>query len=402
MWDPIVDGEPSGFWPPRTGRFWRAVLDPWRRLFLRRYFGVVEARAEGNALVGRSFAPGDGVLIAPNHSHDSDPLVMMEVGRQHGFQPYFMAAWQLFRPHWGLDGFFLQRMGVFSVDREGSDRRAVGQATELLTTGRHLVVFPEGEVYRLNDQLMPLLDGVAFMALNGQRELSKSRPGRRVWLVPAAIRYRYVDAMVPRLEAAMSRLERKLRLKSPLGAPLAERVLRFGEIVLRQKEQECLGSGYEPLGDLSARIDRLATALVERHELTYLGLNRAADSVPLRAKALRRRLLRLWTDPSADGATRRQARAALDDVHLAMQVYSYPGNYISEKPTVERIAETIEKLEEDLHGQSRPKGRRSARVLFGEPIDVSQVDRSRRPRLVAAELTGRLATAIQHLMRAAA
>ena len=66
--------------------------------------------------------------------------------------------------------------GTFSVDREGCDRRSVKQAVELLTTGKRLVVFPEGEIYHLNDRLAPLLDGVAFMALTAQRKLEKSRP----------------------------------------------------------------------------------------------------------------------------------------------------------------------------------------------------------------------------------
>jgi hypothetical protein len=39
-----------------------------------------------------------------------------------------MAAWQIFKGHRGIDGFVLQRMGAFSVDREGCDRRAMRQA----------------------------------------------------------------------------------------------------------------------------------------------------------------------------------------------------------------------------------------------------------------------------------
>ena len=72
----------------------------------------------------------------------------------------------------------LQRIGAFSVDREGCDRRAIRQAVEFLSGGHALVVFPEGEIYHLNDRLTPLLEGVAFMALTAQRELEKpSRPG---------------------------------------------------------------------------------------------------------------------------------------------------------------------------------------------------------------------------------
>jgi hypothetical protein len=82
-----------------------------------------------------------------------------------------------------------------------------------------------------------------------------------------------------------------------------------------------------------------------------------------------------------------------------LQLYSYPGDYISEKPSVERMAETIEKFEEDVDGMARPKGQRRARVHFGQPIDLKQALGSGRPRTVAADVTTRLEEAIQQLMK---
>ena len=61
------------------------------------------------------------------------------------------------------------------------------QATELLTTGQTLVVFPEGEIYHTNERLTPLREGVAFMAVTAQKDLEKEQKGRQVWVVPAAI-----------------------------------------------------------------------------------------------------------------------------------------------------------------------------------------------------------------------
>ncbi|HEV3007156.1 MAG TPA: lysophospholipid acyltransferase family protein [Pirellulales bacterium] len=397
MWNAIVDGAMPRFWPPRPSRFWNVALEPWRRWYLHRYYRIAEVAVDGAGDFERQFAPDDGVLLAPNHSHDSDPHVMMDLGRRLGRQLHFMAAWQIFRPHHGLDGWILQRMGAFSVDREGCDRRAIHQATEVLTTGRWLVVFPEGEVYRLNDRLTPLLDGVAFMALAAQRELSKTAEGRRVWIVPTAIRYRYVDDILPNLATAVERLERSLHLKPPHGATLDQRLLRYGEMLLTVREKEKLGRSFENEGDLACRLSRLTNALLERHETSYLKKSPSAETVALRVKALRRCLFEIWTDDGRDAEARRVAREALDDVQLALQAYSYPGNYVSEKPNVERMAETVEKLEEDLDGFALPKGRRRARIVFGEPIDLSQAGGGR-PRAVAEQVTDRLETAIQQLM----
>ena len=398
MWNAIVDGAMPQFWPPRPNPFWRAALEPWRRWYLGRYYGIAEVEIARPEEFCRGMSPGDGVLIAPNHSHDSDPHVMMEVGRRTGRQLHFMAAWQIFRPHWGLDGWVLQRMGAFSVDREGCDRRAIHQATEILTTGRSLVVFPEGEVYRLNDRLTPLLDGVAFMALSAQRELTKAGGGRKVWIVPAAIRYRYIDDIQPQLEAAVERLEDHMRYKPPHGTPLPQRILHYGELLLTIKEKEKFQRSFENEGDLPTRIGRLTEALLERHERSYLDRSPSAETVALRVKALRRKLFELWTDETGDEETRRRAREALDDVQLALQAYSYPGNYITENPSIERMAETIEKLEEDLDGYARPKGRRRARVLFGQPIDLSQAGGNGRPREIAARVTDQLEAAIREMI----
>src|SRR5437764_5494688 len=117
---------------------------------------------------------------------------MMHVGLdQLHRQLYFMAAWQVFLAHRGIDGWVMQRFGAFSVDREGCDRRAMRQATELLTSGQSLVVFPEGEIYHTNERLTPLREGVAFMAVSAQRDLEKQKSDAQVWVVPTAIRYKY-------------------------------------------------------------------------------------------------------------------------------------------------------------------------------------------------------------------
>ncbi len=60
---------------------------------------------------------------------------------------------------------------------------------------------------------------------------------------------------------------------------------------------------------------------------------------------------------------------------LVSQLSSYPGDYVSERPSIERIAETLEKLEEDVLRVplARPRGVRRAILSFGEPIDARDV-----------------------------
>jgi 1-acyl-sn-glycerol-3-phosphate acyltransferase len=396
MWNPTVDEAMPDFWPPRPGAFWDVALAPVRSWFLRRVYRIADVDVAGLDAVLAKVAPGDGILLAPNHSHDSDPHVMMEIARRSRRRFHFMAAWQIFRMHGGLDGWALQRMGAFSVDREGCDRRAVRQAVDLLGTGQFLVVFPEGEVYRLNERLTPLLDGVAFMALSAQRDLSKAGGGRRVWIVPTAIRYRYVDDIRPALEAAVGDLETRLLVKTAPGAPLADRLLRLCDVVLTIEEKQVLGRTTE--GALSVRIANFIEALLARLEGRHLPGGRRPETVPLRVKALRRHLLDVRAAPDSPPETRASANASLDEVTLVLTLYSYPGDYVAERPSVERIAETVEKLEEDILGSSRPKGRRAARVVFGEPIDLAAAAEGARMKAAAGEVTDRVEDAIRRLM----
>ena len=59
---------------------------------------------------------------------------------------------------------------------------------------------------------------------------------------------------------------------------------------------------------------------------------------------------------------------------LVVQLYSYPGDYVAESPTIERVAETLDKFEEDVLNRfsATVRGSRRSRVAFGEPILVTR------------------------------
>ena len=58
-----------------------------------------------------------------------------------------MAAYDVFARN-KFASWFMQRIGAFSVDREGSDRKAMKCAAQILEEGQYpLVIFPEGNVF---------------------------------------------------------------------------------------------------------------------------------------------------------------------------------------------------------------------------------------------------------------
>jgi len=108
---------------------------------------------------GRENVPGQGaVLIVANHLHLADPpLLGLSINRK----VMFMAKTQLFR--FRIFGYLLRGLGAFPVHRGQLDRKALRQATLLLSNGSAIVMFPEG-MRSKNRQLQPASAGAALIA----------------------------------------------------------------------------------------------------------------------------------------------------------------------------------------------------------------------------------------------
>jgi hypothetical protein len=129
-----------------------------------------------------------------------------------------------------------------------------------------------------------------------------------------------------------------------------------------------------------------------------------ADAVlPERIKTVRTAIRRELTDEDLDlsPSRRQELYDDLDTLFVAIQLYSYPGQYVREDPTVDRIAETIFKLEEDLLGETRYPAPRTAEVRFDEPIDVQRFlgERSLRPKTAVGPLTELLSERINAMLQ---
>ncbi len=101
-------------------------------------------------------------------------------------------------------------------------------------------------------------------------------------------------------------------------------------------------------------------------------LSKVESTLPKRVKALRALIRKELTEGEkalSDGRSR-ELYDHWDRIFVAHQLYSYPGTYLEANLTVDRIAETIFKLEEDVLGKARYLGRRRAEIRFGEPINI--------------------------------
>jgi 1-acyl-sn-glycerol-3-phosphate acyltransferase len=357
---------PPQWWGPKLSPRW---IRFWRRFRQRQQVctqKLMEVEVRDVAHLRDAIGAGQGVMITPNHSGHADPYIMYHVADEVDRPFYFLTAWQVFQQRTRLGQRILQHHGCFSIDREGTDLKAFRQATDVLEQGQHpLVVFPEGEVYHINERVTPFRQGAAAIALSAARKAKKP-----VTCVPCGIKYQYIDDPTPKLVELMDRLEQEIFWRPRPDLPLHERIYRFAEGAMALKELEFLGR--TATGSLVERTDVLAKHILSSIEARYR-LDTKADSIPERVKALRGHALKKLSELPAGDAARRPYEHDLDDVFLVVQLYSYPGDYVAERPTIERMAETLDKFEEDVLGvfSASIRGRRRAIVSFGEPIMVS-------------------------------
>lgn len=136
----------------------------------------------GVQVLGREHLPSQGpVLLAPTHRARWDALLLpYAAGRRvTGRDCRFMVTIDEMA---GVQGWFLHRLGCFSVDQGRPTMASLRLAIDLLSRGQQLVVFPEGRIQRV-DGPIHLHQGLARLA-----QLAEGQ-GVSVAVVPVGIGY---------------------------------------------------------------------------------------------------------------------------------------------------------------------------------------------------------------------
>ena len=367
-------------------RFWR----PFRRRTQLKKHRLLEVEVRGLQHVRDAVERGEGVLITPNHASHADCHSLYSAVDELGYPVYVMIAWQVFARDGWLRSMLLRHHGGFSIDREGTDLSAIREAKEILQTRENpLFIFPEGDVYHCNGRITPFREGPAAIAL-----MAAKKADRPVVCIPCGMKYSYIEDPTPELLKLMDELERAIMWRPRTDLPLQERIYHFAEGILSLKEVEYLG--YSRMGSVPDRIGAFIDSLLGRLESRY-DVRPADSTVPERVKALRQHSIKQMQELAEEDPGRKQFEQDLDDLFLAVQAFSYPGNYVSEEPSIERMAETLDKFEEDVLGYetARIRGTRRVTVTFGEPIGIEP---SKDKKGAAAALTRTMEERVQALL----
>jgi len=359
---------PYHFRPPRYSTTFQPVLHQLARLALRYEFKVTEVSITGHETLTRLTREGHSILVAPNHSDHSDPSLLITVGRRCRVAFHFMATREAFERN-RLHEWVLQRAGAFSVNREGADLASIRMAIRVLQEGRFpLVIFPEGEIYHHMEVLDELNEGVASIALRASMKLRK---GCRGYLIPTAIRLRHDPSLAESFSDRLTALETRILLKPRLREPPIVRIAGLAATLLAIKEEEFLGAARR--GTLPERIQHLRNTIMQEVEQWHDMANEHL-SFPKRMKLLRSHIRKELTGENGEPAAERAEELYdhLDRIFVVQQLYSYPETYLLRNPSIDRVAEIIFKLEEDVLGKGCYHGKRRAEVHFDTPIDIKQ------------------------------
>lgn len=353
--------------------------------------------------------------------------MVFDLSRVCGDRFFYLANREGFDRMGGVFGWVLQRMGAYSIVRGTIDRESFRMSRKLLSQGANrLVTFPEGEDYSQNDSLLPFHTGVfqiAFGALQdmgGTRAVGSDEPDADMtaripplFIVPIAIRYRYVGNLSHEFAKSMNRLEHALALKAPAPSDSYQRLRRIADAVITSAERSY---GLERGGseDLNPRLDAVRQAMVLRVS-TSLGMDpaRLGDSWADKMRSLSNAVYAVTREELAPESLyqvrlileeRSHVRPLLLDLERLANWVAVRDQYVGESPSQERMAETLLHIEVEVLGKRLLRGKRQCYVRVGEAIDLrqyrEQYESDRKG--TVAQVTSRVESAVLEMLRAMA
>jgi hypothetical protein len=369
-------------------------------------------------------------LIAFRHCEVDDPLCMMyllsyavpQVARQQRISLQYPTHSHFLYDRgmllWAGDwlGWLFSKLGGLPILRGKLDRVSLRTARELFVDGKYPIsVAPEGATNGHSEIVSSLEPGVALLSFWCVEELIKAQRNEEVLILPVGIQYRYINPRWTKLDSLLSKLEADCGLEVQRISqhtlvnqekvfyerlfPLAEHVLsemeKFYDRFYHQKSPHQAttvseDSSASPNQALATRLETILNRSLQASE-QFFGLAPKGTII----ERCRRIESASWDDiyrtdlpdlqtlsPLQRGLAdwiAEEASLRMLHMRLAESFVAVTGNYVQQKPSFERFAETsliLFDLIERIKGEQNPKrprlGWRQALLTVGEPISVTQ------------------------------
>jgi hypothetical protein len=238
-----------------------------------------------------------------------------------------------------------------------------------------LTVFPEGNVYLNNDRVTPFMEGAAYLALRAQKELGEDQP---VYAVPISLKMTYQDDVGDQMKQRMDEVARMAGVEPNRCGDALEELREIGLKLLEKRMGEC---GHPPegqsglVGDWRQQFEGCAEKVISALEEKINLDSKPGADLTGRIRRIRGAIHQIRTrgEQETEAGESLQAREWADEAILAFRTLTYARPYVAEHPTLDRFAETVEKMGEDYTGKPhRPLGARVSLVHIGEPVNLAK------------------------------
>ncbi|QKQ74483.1 1-acyl-sn-glycerol-3-phosphate acyltransferase [Nostoc sp. TCL240-02] len=307
-------------------------------------------------------------------------------------------------------GWIASRLGGTPIQRGKADWTGLRSARDLFANGKFpMAAAPEGATNGLSENISPLEPGIAQLGFWCAEDLHKAERPEQVLIVPVGIKYSYVDAPWDAIANLLTELEAAsgLPVNSAENASIESlypRLLTLAEHLLSLMEKFYTRFYHLKLPDIKTVVgeieDRNEALAVRLQALLNAALLISEQYFDLQSKGtLSDRCRRVeqagWNyifredfkdakgvsavERALGGRVAEEANARMWHMRLVESFVAVSGNYIREKPTVERFAETtlilwqmITKIK-GAKGIQRPQlGKQKVKINVGEPISISE------------------------------
>ncbi|QLE55183.1 1-acyl-sn-glycerol-3-phosphate acyltransferase [Nostoc sp. TCL26-01] len=307
-------------------------------------------------------------------------------------------------------GWLASQLGGTPIQRGKADWTGLRSARDLFANGKFpMAAAPEGATNGLSEIINALEPGIAQMGFWCAEDLQKAGRSEQVLIVPVGIKYSYVDepwnAIAQLLDELASTsglpVDTSLRSKNPDLESLYPRLLTLAEHLLSLMEVFYTRFYHQKLVTVTEEVsDRNEVLKLRLQALLNAALQIAEQYFNLQPKGeLSDRCRRVeqagwnyifreeYKDIKGLSAVERalgdrvaeEANARMWHMRLVESFVAVSGNYIREKPTVERFAETVllvwqmlAKLKGEKSFQRPQLGEQKVKITIGEPLSVSE------------------------------
>jgi hypothetical protein len=200
-----------------------------------------------------------------------------------------------------------------------------------------------------------------------------------LWVLPVAVKYRYVGDARRQIQRSLSRLETALGILKDKKSTQYERLAEAGNRLLSSAEA-AYHLKQSADASMQVRIDEVREAIIGRVS-DALGIAREPVETPLPDR-MRRLYNEVYAVISGEESVesvydarlaleeRNRVQPMLDDLKRLANWVAVRETYVAQKPSVERYIDTLRRMEIEVHGKVRIKAKKICLVRIGEPIDA--------------------------------